>query len=63
EGRRLIQTFGVFYGGIPEDTVTFECPKCGCTEWIFLGVEHVTEKKVTLFEWMEEDPPPVDEEL
>ncbi|KXA93510.1 hypothetical protein AKJ64_00480 [candidate division MSBL1 archaeon SCGC-AAA259E17] len=58
EGRRLIQTFGVFYGGIPEDTVTFECPKCGCTEWIFLWVEHVREGRVTLFDWMEEDPPP-----
>ncbi|KXA89352.1 hypothetical protein AKJ57_05445 [candidate division MSBL1 archaeon SCGC-AAA259A05] len=61
--RRLIQTFGIFYGTAPTGSDPFECPECGCTEWIFLWVEHMREEKVTLFDWMEEDPPPVDEEL
>ncbi|KXA96560.1 hypothetical protein AKJ37_04920 [candidate division MSBL1 archaeon SCGC-AAA259I09] len=58
EGRRLIQTFGVFHGAIPMDSDPFECLKCGCTEWIFLGVEYVDRKRMTLWDWVEKSHPP-----
>ncbi|KXB01508.1 hypothetical protein AKJ41_01330 [candidate division MSBL1 archaeon SCGC-AAA259O05] len=61
KNRRLIQPFGNFFGIVFEDSEPFECPKCGCTEWIFLGVEHIERegrKRLTLFEWTEVDPPP-----
>ncbi|KXB03022.1 hypothetical protein AKJ47_01160 [candidate division MSBL1 archaeon SCGC-AAA261G05] len=56
--RRLIQAFGYFFGTVCASSDSFECPKCGCTEWIFLGVECVSRKKVTLLDWVENVDPP-----
>ncbi|KXA88545.1 hypothetical protein AKJ62_04945 [candidate division MSBL1 archaeon SCGC-AAA259D14] len=61
KNRRLIQTFGNFFGIVYKNSEPFKCPKCGGTDWIFLGVEHIEKEereRRTLFEWMEADPPP-----
>lgn len=61
KNRRLIQTFGNFYGIVFDNSEPFECPECGCTEWTFLGVEYIAEEKEkrwTLFDWEGADPPP-----
>ncbi|KXA92414.1 hypothetical protein AKJ66_04195 [candidate division MSBL1 archaeon SCGC-AAA259E22] len=61
KNRRLIQPFGNFFGIVYENPEPFKCPKCGCTEWIFLGIEHIEKEereRKTIFEWVEADPPP-----
>lgn len=37
--RRLVQTFGHLYG-VQGREVPFECPECGCVEWINLTFEY-----------------------
>lgn len=61
KNRRLIQPFGNFYGIVFDNSEPFKCPECGCTEWIFLGIEYIAEEKQerwTLFDWEGADPPP-----